>query len=34
VMFPADYFIFDTNNACFIVPYDRNGTQATPVMTF
>jgi hypothetical protein len=22
VMFPADYFIFDTENACFVVPCD------------
>lgn len=28
VMFPADYFIFDTENACFVVPCDSAKFEA------
>ena len=27
VMFPADYFIFDTKTACFVIPYDRGSVE-------
>ena len=29
-MFPADYFIFDTDNACFVVPYSSANAEVEP----
>lgn len=31
VMFPADYFIFDVDNACLVVPYDLRRPEFTTV---
>jgi hypothetical protein len=31
IMFPADYFIFDTKNACFVIPHDV-GPQSEPAI--